>query len=117
VIGGRPGSAAAGSSASPRQSGAQRFLDGLAGLFAGGVLVVGVLLLLAAIIAPALLETAGLGPAQGPGALAVIMHLTVGVGGEIIIRLREPWPALVRVIADIVIIAAVAAVLALTWWW
>jgi hypothetical protein len=92
-------------------------VDGLAGLFAAGMLVVGVLLLLAAIIAPGLLDAAGLGPALGPGGPTVIAHLVVGVGGELAIRLRRRWPPAGRVVVDCVIIAAAVIVLARTWWW
>jgi hypothetical protein len=93
-----------------------RVLDVLAGLLAAGVLAVGIVLMLAEIAAPAVLAAAGLGPAQGPGPVTVVAHLSVGIIGEIVVRVRGRWPAVVRAIVDCVIIAAAVTVLAVTWW-
>ncbi len=93
-----------------------RLLDALTGLLAAGVLVVGVVLLLAALIAPAALAAAGLGPAAGPGWDRVLAHLTVGVAGELVVRLRGRWSGSVRVLADLAVLVAAVAVLWWGWW-
>lgn len=90
-----------------------RLLDKLAGLLAAGVLVVGIILLLAAVIAPGAVAAAGLGVANGPGWARVIAHLAVGTVGELVVLLRHRWPRPVRVLADA---AVVLAALLVIWW-
>jgi hypothetical protein len=92
-----------------------RTLDALAGLLSAGILLVGVLLLLAAVIAPTALPAAGLGIASGPGWSSVAVHLAVGVTGELVVLRRRGWPPAVRAGADLVVIAA--ALLVLWWAW
>ncbi|MGS0684172.1 hypothetical protein ACVBEQ_03255 [Nakamurella sp. GG22] len=93
-----------------------RLLDALAGLLAAGLLVIGVVLLLAELIAPTALPAAGLGPAAGPGWSSVLAHLVVGGAGEVVVRLRDRWPVGVRAGADAAVIVAVLAVLWWHWW-
>lgn len=92
-----------------------RLLDALVGLLAAGLLVVGVLLLLTTLIAPAALSAAGLGEASGPGWSAVMAHLAVGVVGEVVVRLRDRWPPMVRVPAELAVLVAALAVLGWVW--
>jgi hypothetical protein len=66
-----------------------RVLDALTGLFAAGMLVLGVGLLLAQLLAPALLSAAGRGVATGPGWIRVLVHLLVGGFGEAVYRTRH----------------------------
>lgn len=93
-----------------------RALDALTGLFAAGMLVVGVGLTLAQVLAPALLPAAGWGAATGPGWASVLAHLGVGMAGEVVVRARRGRPAPVRVVADAAVIVAVLAVIAWAWW-
>ena len=90
-----------------------RFLDALAGLLSAGVLVVGIVLLLAAVIAPSAVAAAGLGVADGPGWDRVIAHLAVGAAGEVVVLLRRRWPTVVRGLADAVVVLAALMVI---WW-
>ena len=60
-----------------------RVLDLLAGLLSAGIALLGVLLLFAALFAPTVLASAGLGEAEGPGWIRVIAHLVVGGVGEV----------------------------------
>lgn len=93
-----------------------RMLDSLAGLFAAGMLLVGVGLLLAQLLAPALLSAAGWGVATGPGWASVGAHLLVGGGGEVVYRTRRRWTGWPRVLADTGIVVAALAVIAWAWW-
>ena len=90
-----------------------RVLDLLAGLLAAGILLLGVFLMLAALFSPAVLAAAGLGDAEGPGWIRVLLHLAVGGLGELVVRLRTRWSTSTRLLADL---AVVAAALALIWW-
>lgn len=92
-----------------------RTLDVLAGLLSAGILLFGVLLLLAAVISPAALPGTGLGIATGPGWSSVSLHLATGVIGELVVLRRRGWPPAVRAGADLVVIAA--ALLVLWWTW
>ena len=91
-------------------------LDGIAGLFSAGTLVVGVVLLLMALAAPTLLERAGLGEADGPGWSRVLAQLLVGAAGEVVVRLRGRWPTGPRVGADLAVIVGCLAVVWWVWW-
>jgi hypothetical protein len=82
-------------------------------VLAAGILLLGVLLLLAEIFSPAVLAAAGLGDAEGPGWIRVLLHLAVGGIGELIVRLRVRWSINIRWLADL---AVVAAALAAIWW-
>lgn len=93
-----------------------RVLDALAGLLAAGVLVFGVGLLLAQVLAPALLSAAGWGAATGPGWVRVLAHLLVGAAGEVVVRARHRWAGTIRAVADVAVIAAALAVVARAWW-
>jgi hypothetical protein len=93
-----------------------RLLDLLTGLVAAGMLLVGVLLLVAAVVAPAVLPGLGLGPADGPGWSRVGGHLLVGGAGELVVHGRRNWPPPVRVTADLCVVIAAGAVLWLAWW-
>jgi hypothetical protein len=93
-----------------------RFLDGLAGLVAAGMLVLGVLLAVAALTAPAVLSRVGLGPATGPGWVAVALHLLVGGTGEVVIRLRRNWGPRARLAADLSVILVAMVVIWWAWW-
>lgn len=94
-----------------------RALDSLTGLFAAGMLVVGVGLSLAQVLAPALLPAAaGWGAATGPGWASVLAHVGVGVAGEVVVRARRGRPAPVRVVADAAVIVAALVVIARAWW-
>jgi hypothetical protein len=90
-----------------------RFLDALAGLLSAGVLVVGIILLLASLIAPSAVAAAGLGVADGPGWDRVIAHLVVGAAGELVVLLRRRWPTFFGAMADVVVIVAALPVI---WW-
>jgi hypothetical protein len=93
-----------------------RVLDAVAGLLAGGMLVVGVGLLLAQLLAPALVSAAGWGTATGPGWAHVLAHLLVGLAGEVVFRTRHRRTAGVRVLADAAVVVAALAVIAWAWW-
>ena len=93
-----------------------RVLDAVAGLLAGGMLVVGVGLLLAQLLAPALVSAAGWGTATGPGWVPVLAHLLVGLAGEVVFRTRHRRTAAVRVLADAAVVVAALAVIAWAWW-
>lgn len=93
-----------------------RVLDTLAGLFAAGILVVGVGLLLAQLLAPAVLSAAGWGVATGPGWVPVSAHLIVGVAGEVLVRYRARFGSLVRAGADLAVVGAAVAVIGWIWW-
>ena len=97
------------------QPGWLRVLDTLAGLLSAGVLVVGIILLIAALIAPSLVAAAGLGVAAGPGWDRVLAQLAVGVVGETVVLLRRRWPMTVRGFADGAVV--VAALLVIWWAW
>lgn len=96
-----------------RPARAVRVLDGLAGLLAAGILVVGVGLIIAALVAPPAVAAAGLGVADGPGWSTVLAHLLVGVAGEAVVSLRRRWSTVIRVSADL---AVVLAALLVIWW-
>jgi len=93
-----------------------RVLDALTGLFAAGMLVLGVGLLLAQLLAPALLLAAGRGVATGPGWIRVLVHLLVGGFGEAVYRTRHRRTGSVRVMADVAFVVAVVPVIAWAWW-
>lgn len=93
-----------------------RTLDLLTGLFAAGMVVFGVGLLLAQLLAPALLSAAGWGAATGPGWARVLAHLLVGLAGEIVVRARHHWAGPIRVVADIAVVGAAVVVVAWAWW-
>ena len=93
-----------------------RGLDLLAGLLSAGLLVVGVVLLLAQLLAPSALSLAGWGQATGPGWARVAAHLVVGVGGELVVRLRARLFPAARATADTVVVVAGVVVVARTWW-
>lgn len=105
----------AGPVAAPQRRGL-RLLDRIAGLVAAGMLLVGVLLLVAAFVAPAVLPGLGLGPADGPGWWRVGGHLLVGVAGELVVHRRRNWSPPVRVTADLCVVIAAVAVIWLAWW-
>lgn len=104
------------SSVVARQSRGLRLLDGLAGVVAAGMLLVGLLLLVAGFVAPAVLPGMGLGPAGGPGWSRVAGHLLVGVAGELVVRGRRNWPPSVRVAADLGVVLAAVGVIWWAWW-
>jgi hypothetical protein len=85
-------------------------------LVAAGTLLVGVLLLVAALVAPAVLPGMGLGPADGPGWWRVGGHLLVGVAGELVVHGRRNWPSAVRVTADLGVVLAAVVVIWWSWW-
>lgn len=93
-----------------------RALDGLTGLLAGGMLVLGVVLALAQLVAPAVLSAAGWGVATGPGWGRVVAHLVVGGAGEAIYRTRARRHGLRRVLPDLAVVVAAVVVIAVTWW-
>ncbi len=93
-----------------------RALDGAAGLLSAGVLVLGVVLLVAQLAAPILWDGAELGSATGPGWASVAAHVGVGAVGELIVLLRRGWPVPVRAAADLTVVAAALAVMVLLWW-
>jgi len=93
-----------------------RILDGLAGLLAAGVLLFGGLLLLAAVLAPALPSAVDLGSAAGPGWDRVVAHLAVGVVGEAVVRFRGRWSTTARAGADLAVVLAAVVVIWWGWW-
>lgn len=93
-----------------------RVLDRMAGLLSAGLLVVGVLLLAAQLLAPSALSMGGWGQASGPGWPRVGAHLLVGVGGELVVRLRGRLGSGARATADAAAIVAAVAVIAWAWW-
>jgi hypothetical protein len=99
-----------------RPAPAVRLLDALAGVLSAGVLVVGALLLVAQLFAPALLSMAGWGEATGPGWPRVAAHLVVGVAGEVLVRVRGRLPAAVRVGADFGVVIAALVTIGWAWW-
>ena len=88
-------------------------MDAVAGLFSAGTLVIGVLLLVMAAVAPTALERAGLGQADGPGWSRVSAQLLVGAIGELVVLLRRRWPPGARAAADL---AVIVGCLTVTWW-
>lgn len=103
-----------GAGAAHRFGPAVRVLDTLAGLLSAGLLVLGVLLLLTQLIAP--LSAAGWGQAAGPGWPSVLAHLSVGVVGELVVRLRGRLPRALRVTADGAVVFSAGFVVAWAWW-
>ncbi len=93
-----------------------RVLDTIAGLLSAGVLVLGILLLIAQLIAPLALSLAGWGDANGPGWWQVVTQLVVGGAGEVVVRMRHGWAGPVRAAADVTVIMAIVLVLAWAWW-
>ena len=91
-------------------------LETVAGLFSGGLLVVGLALLLSELFAPSLLDGTGDAAATGPGWWRVVAHLGVGIAGEAGVLLRRRLPVPSRVCLAILTIAACVAVLAAAWW-
>ena len=85
-------------------------------MVAAGMVIVGVLLLASALLAPTLLSAAGLGPADGPGWSRVLGHLLVGVAGEVVVHRRRSWPSSARIAADLAVLLAAAMVIWLAWW-
>jgi hypothetical protein len=116
VISGRESAGATHPADTPRPAAVIRLLDALAGLLAAGSVLVGVLLLIAALAAPAVLDAVGLGPADGPGWGRVIAQLAVGLAGEVVVSLRGKWAAPVRVAADLTVICSAVAVISWVWW-
>ena len=93
-----------------------RLLDVLAGLLSAGLLVVGGLLLAAQRLAPSVLSMAGWGQASGPGWPRVGAQLLVGVGGEVVVRLRGRLGRGPRIAADLAVIVAAVTVIVWAWW-
>lgn len=93
-----------------------RILDAVAGLFSAGTLVIGVVLLVMAAVAPTVLERASLGEADGPGWSRVLAQLVVGAIGELVVRLRHRWPPGPRAAADLAVIVGCVAVIGWVWW-
>lgn len=90
---------------------ALRFVETLAGALSAGLVMLGLGLLGAQLIAPGVVSDA-----TGPGWTAVALHLLVGAAGEAVRWLRGRWPVPVRWGAALVVIAAVLLVLTLHWW-
>lgn len=93
-----------------------RTLDALVGLVAGGMLVLGVGLLVAQLLAPAVLSAAGWGSATGPGWARVLAHLVVGGAGEVTYRTRRRRRGALRVVPDLAVVVATVGVVAIAWW-
>lgn len=93
-----------------------RVADGIAGLLSGGLLLVGIALLAAQLLAPSVLDDTGLARATGPGWGRVVAHLAVGAAGEIVVLCRGRLPVAARVCADIAVLLAVIAILWFAWW-
>jgi len=116
TAGSRPPADSRASTDAARPSRWLRFLDGLAGLLAAGMVILGVLLLASGLIAPPVLSAAGLGPAAGPGWLRVGAHLLVGAAGELVVRNRRNWSPAVRATADLSVVLAAVVVIGWAWW-
>lgn len=113
----QPGASGSPAPSAPAPAGpVLRTLDLLTGLFAAGMVVFGVGLLHAQLLAPALLSAAGWGAATGPGWARVLAHLLVGLIGEIVVRARHRWPGPIRVAADLAVVGAAVVVVAWAWW-
>ena len=111
-----PGPGPGAGSSAGRVGPALRVLDTVTGLFAAGMLVVGIGLLVAQLLAPALLSAAGWGTADGPGWARVLAHLLVGVAGEAVFRSRRRRSGPLRILADAAVVVAAIAVIAWAWW-
>jgi hypothetical protein len=92
-----------------------RGLEVVAGILSAGVLLLGVGLVVAQLLAPRL-GGDGLEAATGPGWGRASAALVVGVVGEVLRALRRRWATSVRAVAAIVVIVAVVALLWFTWW-
>lgn len=92
-----------------------RFTATLADLLAAGALVLGIGLALSMLVLPAPGD-ADYDATSGPGWPRVVAHLVVGIVGEVAGQLarRRAWP--VRVVQAVLTVAAVLAVLTLSWW-
>lgn len=102
--------------AEPGAGPAIRTLDALVGLVAGGMLVLGIGLLVAQLLAPAVLSAAGWGSATGPGWARVLAHLVVGGAGEVTYRTRRRRRGALRVVPDLAVVVATVGVVAIAWW-
>lgn len=99
----------------PRRALIGRFTVTLGGLLAAGCLVLGVLLVILMVVVPRTGGT-GIDVSTGPGWTRAGWHLGVGIAGAAAQQWarRRSWP--LRLLVAVVVIAAVLAVLALSWW-
>lgn len=99
-----------------RPAGVVRALEAVAGVLGAGVLVVGLVLLLAQIVAPRIWPGPGLGAAAGPGWGRVALHLVVGAAAEIIRGTRRSSGGTVRGLLAGAMVLAVIVVCWVAWW-
>lgn len=95
----------------PRLPRLLRLAEGLAGLVGAGMLLLGVLLLVAQLLAPRLVDSA-----DGPRWGVALVQLGVGAVAETLRAVRRRWPVGVRYLVACLTIAAVVLVLFVTWW-
>ena len=93
---------------------ALRVLDGLSGLLTAGMLVTGVVWLIGRLLAPTFVPAAGAAGGTGPW-WGIGLHLGVGLTGEVLRRRGRGWSPGLRAAVDLLVTAAVAAVLWSVW--
>src|SRR5690606_5473571 len=89
-----------------------RVLETTAGLLSSGLLVLTAVLLAAVVVAPLVVDGA-----TGPQWWRIGVGAAVAVPGELIRVGRTRRPVAVRAVLAVLVLVAVPAVLALTWWW
>jgi len=92
-----------------------RGLEATAGVLSAGVLLLGIGLVVAQLIAPRVGGT-GLDAADGPGWDRALAALGVGAGGEVLGAMRRRLPVAARATVAIVVLVAIGALLWFTWW-
>lgn len=88
-----------------------RILEAVSGLLGGGLLLAGIVLLIAHFVAPHAV-TGG----RGPSTEAIVTHFGVGVVAEVLRAVRNRMSVPVRVAAAGAVILATIGVLILIWW-
>ena len=92
-----------------------RWLEAVVGVLSAGVLVLGVGLVVAQVVAPRMGGT-GLDATNGPGWDRALATVATGVIGEVLRGVRRRLPNGVRLIAVVAMSVAIAALLWFTWW-
>jgi hypothetical protein len=92
-----------------------RVLEAVAGVLSAGVLLLGLVLSVAQVLAPRLGGT-GLEAAVGPGWDRAVATLAVGVVGELLRALRRRLAVAARAAVAVVVLLGIGALLWFTWW-
>jgi len=92
-----------------------RAVEAVAGVLSAGVLLLGLGLVVAQLVAPRLGGT-GLEAAVGPGWDRAVAALAVGVLGELFRALRKRLPVGARAVIAVTLLLGIGALLWFTWW-